>query len=150
MSDSPAHSPATASDHPLSSELRVAIARLNRRLRAERPDGQVSDAQMSALFVIARGGPQTLGQLSERERVTPPSMNRTVGCLADAGYVSRVPSVHDRRKVVITVTDSGLALLDETRRRRDAWLDSQLHALAPAEREALKHAVELLRKLADA
>jgi len=144
------YSATTAKGHSLSSELRVAVARLNRRLRAEKPDGQVSDAQMSALFMLAKHGPQTLGELSELERVTPPSMNRTIGCLADAGYVTREPSPEDRRKVVIAPTPSGLALLAETRRRRDAWLDGQLHELDPAQRAALTEVIELLRRLADA
>lgn len=140
--------PATR-EHSLSSELRMAIARLARRLRAEKPDGQLSDGQMSALFVLAKHGPQTLGELSERERVTPPSMNRTIGCLADAGYVSRSSSPDDGRKVVLAATDAGLDLIAETRRRRDAWLDRQMNELEPADRDALRGAVELLRRLAD-
>ena len=53
-------------------------------------------------------------------------MNRTVNCLQDAGYVSRSADENDGRKVVIELTDDGRAVVDETARRRDAWVEEAL------------------------
>ena len=68
-----------------SSELRLATFRLSRRLRAEKTDEALSDGQVAVLGVLFRQGAQTLTQLAERERVSAPSMNRTVNCLEETG-----------------------------------------------------------------
>jgi DNA-binding MarR family transcriptional regulator len=63
-----------------STELRLATFRLSRRIRAEKSDEALSDGQIAVLGNLFRNGTQTLGQLAERERVSAPSMNRTVNC----------------------------------------------------------------------
>jgi DNA-binding MarR family transcriptional regulator len=64
-----------------SAELRMATFRLARRLRAQKADQALSDAQFAVLGVLYRSGPRTLTELAEAERVSAPSMNRTVNCL---------------------------------------------------------------------
>ncbi len=135
--------------HELSSELRVAVTRLSRRLRAEKADNELGDGQYSVLAFLCREGEKTLGELSEFERVKPPSMNRTVNQLEAAGYLVRRASVDDRRKVYFIPTDAGRELVAETRRRRDAWLDKRLAKLPPAKRALLGEAAKVIRELAD-
>ncbi|MGA0567979.1 MarR family winged helix-turn-helix transcriptional regulator [Rathayibacter sp. KR2-224] len=135
--------------HELSSDLRVAVARLSRRLRAEKADGDLADGLFSVLALLFREGPKTLGELSDHERVTPPSMNRTVNKLEAAGYVVRQASADDRRKVLFVPTDAGRELVKETRRRRDAWLDRRLAKLPPQTRALLADAAAVIRELAD-
>lgn len=137
------------STHDLSSALRVAVARLSRRLRAEKEDDELSDTQTSTLAFLVREGSATIGRLSEHERVTPPSMNRTVNHLEHAGYVRRTADAADGRKVVVVPTESGLRLVTETRRRRDAWLHQRLRTLTPEQRDTLAEAAAILRELAD-
>lgn len=137
------------STHDLGSALRVAVARLSRRLRAEKEDDELSDTQTSTLAFLVREGSGTIGRLSEHERVTPPSMNRTVNHLERAGYVERTPDAEDGRKVVVVPTESGLRLVAETRRRRDAWLNQRLRTLTPEQRATLCDAAVILRELAD-
>lgn len=130
-------------------DLRLAIMRLSRRMRAERADDDVTDGQLSVLIVLTKEGPQTLGSLAEHERVTPPSMNRTVNALVDAGLVSRDSSPDDGRKVLLRTTDLGAGIVTETKRRRAAWFARQLAILTPAQRAALDAAAPILRELAD-
>jgi DNA-binding MarR family transcriptional regulator len=130
-------------------DLRLAIARLARRIRLERADGDVTDGWLSVLFILWKEGPQTLGSLSEYERVTPPSMNRTVNALADAGLVTRSSAPDDGRKVLIDVTPAGTELARETKRRRVAWFAQQVATLTPEERATLEAAAPIMRKLAD-
>ncbi|KTS55153.1 MarR family transcriptional regulator, partial [Microbacterium testaceum] len=103
----------------------------------------------AVLAALTIHGEHTLGQLAERERVTAPSMNRTVSLLEDAGYVTRTPHEDDRRKVTIALTDAGRTVVDETVRRRDAWLEEALDGLTPAERQTLAAAAEIMRKVAE-
>ena len=136
-------------DEPLDTELRITIQRLARRLRSERAGDDISDGQFSVLCVLRKEGPLTLKALSEHERVTAPSMNRTVNALVTAGYLTRTPSVDDGRKVQLDLTDEGTAIIKETRRRRDLWFSRRLAELDPAQRAALDAAAPVLRELAD-
>ena len=133
----------------LSSELRIAVARLSRRLRAEKADDELSEGQMMVLAAIKQDGPLTLSALSERERVTLPSMNRRVNTLVEAGYIEREQSTDDRRKVLLHLTSAGVELVLEIRRRRTQWLYQRLTLLDPTERENLAQAASVLRELAD-
>jgi DNA-binding MarR family transcriptional regulator len=132
-----------------STELRIAIMRLSRRLRQERGDAELSGSQFSTLGWIHNEGPLTIGRLAELERVTAPSMNRTVNRLVEAGYVERRSDEHDGRKVLVSVTDAGAAVVKETRKRRDAWIAKRYAALSPDERETLARATTILGRLID-
>ena len=133
----------------LSHDFRLANGRLARRLRQEKADNELSSSQFSALGTIFFHGPFTLRDLSEHERVTPPSMNRTVNALVEAGLVDRAGSADDGRKVVLTVTERGRSLMRETRKRRDAWLAQRIVKLSPDQRRVLTEAVDIMKELAD-
>jgi len=66
----PANPPATPPTSPpdeldLDSQLRIAVGRLNRRIRAEMADGDLSDGQFSVLALLFRVGPRAVGELAE-------------------------------------------------------------------------------------
>ena len=129
------------------SELRIATFRLARRMRTQRAVDSMSDGQFAVLAGLSLHGPHTLGDLAERERVSAPSMNRTVNCLQDSGYVRRSADETDGRKVVISLTDEGRSVVEETARRRDAWVEEALAALTPRERDALAEAAEIMQRM---
>jgi DNA-binding MarR family transcriptional regulator len=133
----------------LDDELRIALMRIARRIRQQRHDDTLSDSQLSVLYVLTNHGASTLAALAEHERVTPPSMNRTVNCLDDEGLITRASSPDDGRKVLITATDAGSDLVVKTRERRAAWFLAELSTLEPEERDALQAAVPVLLKLAN-
>jgi DNA-binding MarR family transcriptional regulator len=130
-------------------ELRLVVQRLARRIRANRADDAVSDSWISVLFQLEQHGQRTPGQLAEHDRVTPPSINRTVNALEQAGLLSRRPDADDARRVQLQLTPAGLEQVAETRRRRTAWFTRQLSNLDPEERRALEAVTPLLRRLAD-
>lgn len=132
----------------LATDLRIAVNRLSRTLRNQKADSSVSDAQFSALARLHRDGAMTLADLSRQDGVTPPSMTKTVNVLVERGLVSKDLHGDDRRKVLIGTTEAGAALVEETRRRRDAWLSPRLADLTPAERTTLADATEIMRRLA--
>lgn len=127
-------------------QLRMAVFRFARRLRAERAIDEMSDGQFAVLGALSVHGPHTLGELAERERVTAPSMNRTVNCLEESGWVSRTPDSDDRRKVNIALTDAGIEVVEETVRRRDRFVEEVLASLDDDERATLARAAEILQK----
>lgn len=130
-------------------ELRLTIQRVARRIRSMQSDERVTEGQRSVLFALANKGPQTLGSLSEHERVTPPSMNRTINALVAAGLVTRVGAADDGRKVTIDLSDDGRTFIVETRRKRDTWFTQKLAGLTPEQREILDQSAAILREIAD-
>ena len=151
MSTSENHPNDTGTDSPDHSEaastLRIATFRLARRMRTQRAVDSMSDGQFAVLAGLWVHGSHTLGELAERERVSAPSMNRTVNCLQESGYITRTADESDGRKVQIALTDEGRAVVDETARRRDAWVESALAGLSSDERETLAKAAEIMQKL---
>ncbi len=123
--------------------------RLSRRMRLERADADVSDSQLAVLFHLWKRGPQTLGSLADLDGVTPPSMNRTVGALAELGFVTRTSSPDDGRKVVIEITPQGAEVASETKRRREAWFAQAIATLPDDQRAVLDLAAPILAALAE-
>jgi DNA-binding MarR family transcriptional regulator len=130
-------------------EIRLTVQRLARRIRSMQVDESVTEGQRSVLFTLFNRGPQTLGSLSEHERVTPPSMNRTINALVNSGFVTRVGAQEDGRKVSIDLSDAGRAFIKGTKRKRDAWFTQQLAGLTPEQRSIIDQAATILREIAD-
>lgn len=141
-------SPRKTSATQLANELRIASNRLVRRLRAEKSDNDVTYGQYAVMAFIDRRGPQTLRSLSDYEGVKPPSMNRTVNCLVEAGYAVREADPDDGRQVRITLTDAGTQTVRDTRKRRDAWLATRVRRLDAEQRKVLAEAAEILTEVA--
>jgi DNA-binding MarR family transcriptional regulator len=132
----------------LATDVRQGVLRLSRRLRQQKADTGISDAQFAALGFLLQNQPLTIGALSEHEGVTPPSMNRTVNNLVELGFVERGHDEGDKRKVVLRTTDTGASFVLETRRRRDEWLVPRIAKLTVDERRTLAEATKILRELA--
>jgi DNA-binding MarR family transcriptional regulator len=131
----------------LAAELRIALMKSVRRLRNERSDESLTDGQYSVLAWLESHGPLTPRELADHEHVQPPSMTRTLNALVEAGLVTRTEHPADRRQVLVAVNDAGVTVVKETRRRRDEWLTRRLAALAPADREVLARATEILHRM---
>jgi DNA-binding MarR family transcriptional regulator len=131
----------------LSSQMRLAVMRLSRRLR-QQSVGDITQSQLSALATVERAGALSLGELAEIERVAPPSMTRIAARLEERGLLARTADVTDRRVARVAITSEGRELLEETRTRRDAYLATRLAAMSPEEQEVLMRALPLLERLA--
>jgi DNA-binding MarR family transcriptional regulator len=141
----------TRSDAGLASVLRISVSRLARRLRAERLtkglEPGLSDTQLAALAALERHSEMTPGELADHEKVQPPSMTRVITVLEELGLVMRAPHATDRRQVVLTVTEHGREVVQQSRKLREAWLAKRLHELTPQERATLRAAAPILEKL---
>jgi DNA-binding MarR family transcriptional regulator len=144
----------TRSDASLATALRISVARLARRLRAERMakglEPGLSDTQLAALAALEAHGAMTPGELADHEKVQPPSMTRVIAALEERGLVMRAPHATDRRQVVLTATDTGKDVVQQSRRLREAWLAQRLRELTPEERALLRQAAPILEKLSQA
>ena len=131
----------------LASELRVAVMRLARRLRTERPDTGLSLTQIATLGTIDRHGSLTPREIAEHERVQPPSMTRVLAGLEQLGLILRTPHPHDGRQHLVSLTKDARDLLREDKRRREAWLAQRLAELTVEERELLAAAAPIIDRI---
>jgi DNA-binding MarR family transcriptional regulator len=138
---------AEQADTELASRLRMAVTRLQRRLRQQGVGG-LSPSQSSALTSVAKLGSPTLGELAAREAVQPPSMTRIVGALENMGYVTRIVDPTDRRVARVALSPQGGAVLDHNRSAKNAYLAQRLLDLTPEERASLGDLTVLLERLA--
>lgn len=130
-------------------DLAMSVARLNRRMRRERRS-ELTPTQLSVLGAVALLGPATPGSIASHEQVRPPSVTRMLNQLTESGYIRRLPDPQDGRQVLVEISDEGHARLAQERQRRDAWLQEQLDQLSDSERELLRAAAPLLRRIAEA
>ena len=127
----------------LANDLRLACKRIARRVRFE-STSQVAPHQFSVLAHLHHGGAQTPGQLAALDRVSAPSMTRTVNCLESDGLVARVPHPDDGRQVLVRLTDAGLAIITNTIASRDTWMAAHLEGLDDDQLALLRKAADLL------
>jgi DNA-binding MarR family transcriptional regulator len=136
----------SGADQELSARLRVAVTRLNRKLRQQALAG-LSPAQASALGTVNRLGSPTLGELAAAEQVQPPTVTRLVTSLEGAGLVVRETDAVDRRVVRVSITAEGRRNLQRIRTLKNAYLTRRLAALDPAEQELAEALTSLLEHL---
>ena len=135
---------------PMAHEFRETLGRLVRRLRAETA-GQPPVGQVAVLGRLDREGPASTSDLAAAERMRPQSMAQTVRDLESAGLVSRRPDPDDGRRVLVELTQAGRERLLTNRAQRETWLSEMFEReFTDAERDTLRDALVLLRRIADA
>jgi DNA-binding MarR family transcriptional regulator len=132
----------------LPARLRLAIARLARRMRQEAGD-DLSPSMMAALATIEIRGPLTPSELAEFERIKRPTATRVLRRLEDDGLIERTADPSDRRSAVVSVTREGAALLKKLRSRKNAYLARRLRELPDEDVETLDRAAAVLERLLD-
>ena len=85
--------------------LRYSAFRLARLLRQQDDSGH-APALLTALAVVDREGPLTLGELAAQEQVSPPTITKVVDALEARGFVERVRDESDRRVCRVRSTDA--------------------------------------------
>jgi len=114
-----------------------------RAVKAE--DGALTLPQYHLLDPLESEGALPVGVLAQEAGVAAPTATKMVDGLVRAGLVERAPSQHDRRVVLIALTDAGRDALAAKRERVKA-VRSEIHAqLSETERN---QAAALLQRLA--
>jgi DNA-binding MarR family transcriptional regulator len=108
----------------------------------------LTPARLSALSVLAFGGPRTLGALAGAEGVAGPTMTRIVDGLIGAGLAERRPHLTDGRAVMIVATEAGESLMRAAQRRRIDAIVTGLVGLPAEERDLLVSTAALIDRVA--
>src|ERR1700750_611637 len=94
--------------------LRVALARLSRRLRRHQLAG-LTPTQLAALATVERAGPLRLGDLAAAEGIAPSTLTRIGAVLEDSGYVRRDADPKDARASTLAITAKGTETIEQIR-----------------------------------
>lgn len=76
-------------------------------------------------------------------------MTRVIASLADLGFVARSAHPADGRQVLVSVSPSGVELIEAERKASQEWLKERLSHLDPDQRKTLLVAADLMRALVD-
>ena len=148
MTSSP--SPLPILDEDTAVRLRIAFARISRRLRqteAGRAAG-LPPTRISVLLTIVREGEIGLSALADADNLNPTMLSRVISDLVEAGYVARVSNPGDRRAASVKCTAGGRRLAERMRRERTDALNHALADLSEGDRQALETALPALEGLA--
>jgi DNA-binding MarR family transcriptional regulator len=119
--------------------------RLRGRDQHRKTDDGLTIAHVRALFALDQSEPATAGEIAEAARLSPASVTAMLDDLEAQGVVTRDRSHTDRRRVLVTLTDEGRAIL---RKRRRVWLERWEAALAEVPERDLEAAARVMRRIA--
>ncbi|MGN6752989.1 MAG: MarR family winged helix-turn-helix transcriptional regulator [Intrasporangium sp.] len=129
--------------------LRLAVIRLERKLRKSVGVGDATPSQLSALFALERHGPFRIGELARREQVGNSTVTRLVATLEAKGLLERSVDEADARSSIVAITSRGRELLDTLAGGSNDYLRGRLESLGPGDRALIAGAVGALTRLAE-
>lgn len=137
-------------DHVTLSLLDI-VPRLNRWAEAsvarEAGQNRLSLRQLSALTMI-ESEKTTLGDVARRLMVTPAVVTGLIDRLEKRGYVRRINSTDDRRRVMLALTDEGRAAAESVSRQLRTEMATALNGFSAADLEQLDRSLTQLRPVA--
>ena len=138
-------------DQTLASDLRNVVTRLVKKLRKESVTAQqLSLTERSTMSLLYQYKQLLPSELASMEKITNQSMSQIVNHLLQLGFIIRTVSETDKRKVIISLTDTGEKTLLKVRNERDMWLARAIRETCSSEEvELLKKVIEPLTKLVD-
>jgi DNA-binding MarR family transcriptional regulator len=137
----------TAAASSAAEELLAIVPRLNRwaesSVSSSANDLRLSLRQLSALSMI-EDEVTTLGDVAKRLHVTPAVVTGLIDRLERRGYVQRINSTDDRRRVMLTLTESGRAAAQTATASLAAELEQSLAKLDSDDLQLINRALERL------
>jgi DNA-binding MarR family transcriptional regulator len=129
------------------SSIHSAAIHLLRRVRTVDEDMGITPARASALSVLVFGGPRTLTELADAERVTPATMSRLVSAMEGEGLVRRERHEVDGRAIRLHATPKARRILERGRDRREAYLAELFAPLSARERAIVAQAAAIIDRV---
>ena len=106
--------------------------------------------QMGILRVLADApAGLTNAEIAEILDIRPSSVSATLNRLEDGGLIEREPSAHDKRVVIVRLSDRGREMADHRAQGTSDLADQLFGNLTDDERDQLQHLLDKLRANAD-
>ena len=131
-------------------DLMETVPAVMRFIRAEmrrHRGARMSVPQFRTLALLGRMPGSSLSDVAEHLGVSRPTASVLVDRLVRQGLVDRTQHPHERRRVALSLTREGEALLERARAHTRARIAGTLAALSPAQLACLAEGLALLRRL---
>jgi DNA-binding MarR family transcriptional regulator len=124
--------------------LRSLVRALRISTRAVEKEIGISGAQLFVLQQLRDAPARSVNELAERTSTHQSSVSTVVSRLVERGMVKREPSADDARRMEISITERGEALLAAAPRTAQIRMVDALGRMTPAQVHALAEGLELL------
>ena len=133
----------------LSASLRAFVSALHKGLRKQLYSTEAySMTELETIRHLAKNTSLLPSELAALTRIKTQSMSQILNKLETNGLIKRINSTEDKRKVFISLTDSGIKLVEQARYDRDEWLKDLIeNSLNENDKELLSNAIPVLNKL---
>lgn len=138
-------------DTQLATDLRTVMVRLIKKLRKESVTGQqLSLTERSTLSLLLQHDKLLPSELAAMEKITNQSMSQILNHLAELDYITKTASETDKRNVIISLTENGKTIIEQSRNERDEWLANAIsRSCTDQDIALLKQVIGPLTKLVD-
>ena len=130
----------------LASKIFETMPSLKRTMRREHLVGS-GDFQRIVILKHLMHGPQTQSWLAEHLGMNPSAISKLIDRLVEKELVTRTIDPEDRRRMVITLTDTGRDFQHQMRAQMMEQVNRSLRTLSPQERATLSAALDIVAKL---
>jgi DNA-binding MarR family transcriptional regulator len=104
----------------------------------------LSSARMAVLWTVHHSGPLSQQAVAHALDVSPRNVSALVDALESAGYARRAAHPTDRRAFLIELTETGMALMENTAREHEELSDALLSSVDAADRAALERGLSAI------
>ena len=137
---------AQACAHAIIEVVPQVVQALRVAMRAQRSH-ELTVPQFRTLAYISRHPCSSLTAVAEFIGLTLPAMSTLVNGLVEQGLVQREIDPVDRRRVLLTVTDTGITVHRRALDGAEQWLTARVAALSTTQRMAVLDAMRALEPL---
>lgn len=133
------------------SGLRKIIRALNLESKRIQKEFGISIPQLLCLQYLKKAEKYcaTSKEVAQALNLNPSTITGIISRLEKKGLVARLPNQGDKRVVLVSLTTSGLALLDSAPKLFHQTLDERLATLSQADLDTVKRSLDLLTRLLD-
>jgi DNA-binding MarR family transcriptional regulator len=133
----------------LSTTLRSVVSALHKGLRKQIYSvNSYSMTEIETIGHLVRHPALLPSELAALTRVKTQSMSQILRKMEKTSIIRRTPSKEDKRKVYISLTNSGKKMVEKTKYDKDEWLRAVIErSLSEKEQELLARTLPILQKL---
>ena len=124
--------------------MRVTMRHTMRNFMLFAKEHNYSMAQLNAIFRIRHKGVCGVSDLGDEMGVTSAAASQLLEKLVQQGFAARTEDPQDRRNKLITLTEAGEQVAEQSMQARQGWLDQLAEQLSPTEQEQVNAALEIL------
>lgn len=108
---------------------------------------EITIPQFRALMTLQNHAGATVSLMAEHLGVSLPAVSRLIDGLVERGFITRATPAHDRRRVQLSLTEDGRAMLGRVHQQAIGFLAGHLTAFLDDDLERISQSMVLLQSV---